>query len=211
MHAGWCAPESTKGAAASVKKVKSKPKDSQSWYNPQLRSAVQAILQLPEGRELISSIEKKHGPFSIVLDYSNPDGFDAYWESGERKVMVNGYKNKTLGKQISSILFELHNAASNDIMAGLMRLASQQQISQAEFVKGFERLEHQNALKTCKLLKKGIGAGIFPHDARWNIHENFEDHYRLQVSSGHSQAIANLYRNAASYGGYLRRYYAYYY
>lgn len=156
------------------------------------KEALQLIQRLPQACQLISSIEKE-GPVKIEILSLPHENFDAFWEGGRRTIRINAERNGTLGILICSILFELHNAATNRHLKKLTLLASTGMISKEEYVEAIERLEHENALKTCALLNEGIFLNIFPAEAYWPILPHFEDHYKIQQVEGHSAWIAAQY------------------
>lgn len=161
-----------------------------SSYHPNLKQAIKAVESLPEAAALIDEVQLSG---KIGVDTQNIESFDfeAMWNAGTRKIIVNAQKNKTLGKTICSILFELHNAKTNDQLLSLFAMAQQGTISKSDYVEKVERMEHQNAVNTNRLIEKGIEMGLFPTEARWPIFEDFEDHYMIQQIYGHSQWIAN--------------------
>jgi len=161
-----------------------------SSYHPKLKQAIKAIESLPEAAVLIDEVQRKG---DVRVDAQTIDSFDfeAMWNSGNRKIIVNEEKNKSLGKTICSILFELNNAKTNTELISLFTMAQQGKISKNEYVLRVEQMEHENAVATNQLIEKGIELGIFPEDTRWSIFENFDDHYMIQQIYGHSQWIAN--------------------
>lgn len=151
--------------------------------DPIFREAILSIQSLPEGQQAITHAELK-GKIRVVRSQSGQ--FEAYWDGSGRKIMVNQHKNPSKGALICSILFELHNAQTDTELKNLQRMARQKRIPRNEFVLEMERIEHQNALRTCEILEKGIREGIFPVEARWQIAEDFDSHYRTQVAAGHA-------------------------
>lgn len=60
-----------------------------------------------------------------------------------------------------------------------------------------EKIEHKNVLSTAQLIEQGIRAKAFPLETRWKIVHDFNLHYKIQQLTGHSDAIAQDYRNIA--------------
>jgi hypothetical protein len=134
-----------------------------------VKTAVDTILQLPEGRVLYEHVQ----PVSIVANNRSASGFGALWDGGRRMITINNPESRSLGSLIRSILMELHNASTNEEFRRLARQASRRQISRWQYVEGVERMEHRNALKTIDLLDKGRACGLFPQDARWYMPASF--------------------------------------
>lgn len=161
-----------------------------SSYHSSLKQAIKAIENLPEAVALIEEVQTK-GPVSVDARNIESFDFEAMWNSSARKIIVNTEKNKSLGKTICSILFELHNAKTNDALLAIFAMASAGTLSKDEYVEKVERMEHENAVATNRLIEKGIQLGLFPEDTRWSIFQDFNDHYMIQQIFGHSQWIAN--------------------
>ncbi|NGX42727.1 MAG: hypothetical protein K940chlam7_01013 [Chlamydiae bacterium] len=159
-----------------------------------LRHVVKKIYQLPEVQELLS---KAQNDGRIGIDYWRGPQFQAYWDSYQRMILLNPNQNRTEGSCISSILFELHNATTNREFNRLRNLVTNGRIGKEEYVESVERLEHQNALSTCRILRKGIRQGIFPRNAAWSVYDNFDQHYHVQRICGHSAWIAKSYDQLA--------------
>lgn len=153
------------------------------------KKAVEAIEKLPEASAMIDEAQKE-GAIRIEYLYQDSLDFEAYWDSGKRTIFINGNRNKDLGEIICSILFELHNATTNKTIYTLLKKAQIGEITKDQYVENIERMEHQNAVNTVRLIEKGIASGLFPPTSRWNIYENFDDHYMIQQLYGHSQFIA---------------------
>jgi len=172
-------------------------------YPRQVEGAMRAIKRLPEGQQLINQITQE-GPIRIEVASNHSSGFGAMWEGGRRVISINGSHARSKGSYICSILFEMHNAATNKLLYSLVRQAMRGEITKDEYVLRVERMEHQNAVNTCMLLEKGIKMGIFPTSCEWAIHRNFEDHYKVQQLLGHSQWIANSYEGLNPQGKRMR-------
>jgi hypothetical protein len=163
-----------------------------SQNSPHVKQAFHLIQNLPEARQLIQSIEKE-GSVKIEILNLPQESFDAFWDGGRRTIRVNAGKNEKLGVLICSILFELHNASTNQQLKKMTTLAANGMISKDQYVESIERMEHENAIKTCALLNKGISINLFPPEAYWPILPDFEDHYKIQQIHGHSAWIAAQY------------------
>lgn len=157
-----------------------------------LSSVVAKLLELPEARALLAQVSQE-GSVGIVMQNDPSGQFDALWDGDARLIKVNPYRHPKEGSWICSILFELHNAKTNRHMLNLFHSAEKNQLSKEMWVEQMERMEHANALNACRLLEKGIAQGIYPPEARWTIFFTFDDYYKLQQISGHSQWLANYY------------------
>lgn len=174
------------------------PHNSFNQVPQQLRSVVAKLLELPEARALLAQVSQE-GSVGIVMQ-NDPNGqFDALWDGDSRLIKVNSHQHPNEGSWICSILFELHNAKTNKHMLDLFHSAEKNQVSKEVWVEQMERMEHANALNACRLLEKGIAQGIYPPEARWTIFYTFDDYYKLQQISGHSQWLANYYDQSNPY------------
>lgn len=159
-----------------------------------LNPVIKKLLSLPEANALLEQVSQE-GNIGIALQNDPSGQFDAMWDGDARLIKINPYRHSHEGSWICSILFELHNASTNRKMLALFHSAERNQISKEAWVEKMERMEHANALNTCHLIEKGIAQGIYPADAHWNIFQGFDDHYKLQQVTGHSQWFANKYDN----------------
>lgn len=162
------------------------------WTAPSLAPIAQKLFTLPEARQLLAEIQGE-GP--VYLEYLplGANNSNAHWEFKRRCIAINSSKQRTEGRILCSILFEMHNAKSTRDFSYYDALAKARRISKYDYVEAVEYIEHQNALKTCALVEKGIRQGLFPMDARWPITPDFAEHFRIQQSAGHSSYIASVY------------------
>lgn len=158
---------------------------------PESKKAIEALQKLGPSRKLIAEVQAS-GPIYVQFE-SIPEDYEALWDGNARMIKVNAVHNKSLGRTIGSILFELHNASTNYRLKHLVDLALAGQIAKEDFVVNMERMEHQNAIQTSLILSQGIRNGIFPKEASWPVFHDFDDHYRVQQLHGHSRWIANHY------------------
>jgi len=152
--------------------------------------AMVALTKVPEFNEVVKKAEA-YGAIKLEVVAMPNEQFEAFWDSTHRVIRINQAKQPELGSLITSILFELHNAASDPHFRQLYHQAKSGQLNKERYVEKVERMEHQNALNTCTILQKGIRLGYFPKEADWSILRSFDDHYKLQQLHGHSQWIAN--------------------
>lgn len=162
------------------------------YYSPDVEVAVKAIKKLPEAHAILEKIQKD-GPINIYFKPLPSVDFGAMWDADARSITVNSKSPRQLGNIICSILFEMHNAVSNSQFIKLTEMAAKGEITKDQYVEYVERMEHTNCLDTVSLLEKGIKAGIFPEDSRWNIYTNFEDHYKVQQLTEHSVWLGKNY------------------
>ena len=123
------------------------------------------------------------------------DEFEGFWEGDRRVVMVNQTLNQDQGALICTIIFELHNALRNKELYNLALAAARGKMDKDTYVSKVEQMEYRNVCSTIVLLEEGIRRGLFPASAQWKINPTFEDHYRVQQLTGHSQWIARSYDN----------------
>lgn len=163
---------------------------------PICREGVAALERMEEVRELLRKTQRS-GPIAICAAVP-PGDFEAMWDGDRRMILINPRYCRDKGSILVSLLFELHNAASNETFMEIIAKAERGQINKRQFVEAVERMEHSNGLKVRHLLALGRKRGLFPPSACMPIPENFEEYYRLQRQHGHSQWIA------ASYDRYVR-------
>lgn len=157
---------------------------------PQLQEAFSLLQQMPEVNALIDKIEKD-GPFSIEMNRGMSKKFEGYWSPDYRTVCVT--PNHSLAGNITTILFEMHNAANQSTLDYYDNLAYNREISRKDYIRAIEHWEYENALATAKILNKGIEMGLFPRECYWPVHDNFEEHFELQKSAGHSAYVGKMY------------------
>ena len=160
---------------------------------PQLQKSLNAILKIPEARTLIHSIQKE-GPIQIVADSTSlSKQFGAYWDPDNRIICIDLSANRTEGAKIGSLLFELHNASVNSKIFHLNMLAYRRKINKQNYIQSMEHLEYINSINTAKIADKGIKMGVIPKDSRLSIYSSFEEHFRVQRMSGHSDSMGRMY------------------
>ncbi|MDN3505771.1 MAG: hypothetical protein P0S96_00900 [Simkaniaceae bacterium] len=157
---------------------------------PQLQEAFALIQQMPEAQEVLDKIQKQGG-ISIELNHHISKKFEGYWSPEDRTIYITPGQSKA--GCIVTILFEMHNAVHYETLDYYDTLAYNQQISKKEYVRSVEYWEYQNAIATTAILNKGIEMGLFPRECYWPLHDNFEEHFQLQKSTGHSAHIGQMY------------------
>lgn len=158
----------------------------------ELRKCFQAILNIPEAKELINNI-RKEGSFDIALQNTSlSQQFGAFWDPDLRIIVIDRSCQDD-GKIIGSLLFELHNASVTSKINYLNELASQRRINKADYVESMEYLEYINSLNAAKIAQKGIWMGILPRSSQLLTYSSFKEHFRVQKISGHSDAFARNY------------------
>lgn len=165
----------------------------------QLQSCLDKILQLPEAKRLISSIQQE-GNIRVIVnnDHYLSRQFDAFWDPHYRTITVNYSSHPDEGSLIGSIVFELHNASMNSQLKHLNYLAETGRIDREAYIEGMEKIEYQNSLNASYLTYQGIQRGIFPKSAFLPTYATFEEHYRIQKKGGHSAYIGHNYDSIAS-------------
>jgi hypothetical protein len=161
-------------------------------YPNSIKPIVETLQKLPEVRALLGKINEE-GPIRISLHQDKQGQFDAFWDGEGRTILLNPYRLHKKGDWLFSILFEMHNASTDQTINKLMEQASLNQISKDEWVRSMEYMEFQNSLNTCKLVEKGIQSGVFPRDTPINIFYTFDVYYWVQQIMGHSDWHANTY------------------
>lgn len=165
----------------------------------ELKKAVDAIESFSEGKEFLNYCQS-NGKIDLKWKNLGTNQSTACWIGHERVIILNASREFTEGRKISSILFELNNAITHNEFIHLNKLAFENKITKNEFVRTVEMLEYKNVLKTRQLLEKGVELGIFPSDCLIPIAPNFEEHFKVQISSGHCEAIAKQYEQISAEG-----------
>ncbi len=155
-----------------------------------LEQAVVAIRELPECRPLLDKVEREGG-FRVIENQAAP--FDAQWNPNRRTIEVNSRNHSSPGRIIVSVLFELHNAANDERIKHLQDLARERRISKKHFVRKIEQREWRNWEATCTILAIGREKRIFPKEALANSFRTFDNYYRVQENSGHTDYHAYHY------------------
>lgn len=157
--------------------------------SPEVEASLAAIRRLPEGKQLIESVET-NGDLTIRCRNLPEHPFSALWNAETRTIEVNACRSHN---RLCSIIFELHNAKTSAELERYFDMAESGELSKEAFVEAVERMEHRNALETGKLIQAGIATGIFPKNCRWPVMQDFDSHYQVQQLYGHSQWIAARY------------------
>lgn len=173
-------------------------------YSPQLAPSVKMLYELEQTRHLLDQVEIQGG-IAIKAVNLGHNASNAAWMPDERTILINFSRKRSQGSLLCSLIFELHNAVTQKQFDYFDRLAVQGQISKRKYIEEVERLEYTNALKTVQVLKLGVGSQVFPKDTFWPIPSTFEEHYQIQIESGHSQLIGNLYDDLARSGRTMHR------
>jgi hypothetical protein len=147
--------------------------------------ALRIVKSLPAASRLLEEVQ----PVRIVEERGGD--FGGYWSAVGRTITVTS--GQSLGGQISTIIFEMHNALASDEFETLIWRACHGELDREGYVREVERIEHRNGLRASAMLEEGITAGLFPADACLPVHQNFDDYFRYQQYAGHSQWIANAY------------------
>jgi hypothetical protein len=168
----------------------------------ELKKAVNAIESFDEGKQFLNLCQS-YGKIDLKWKALGANQSTACWIGHERVVILNASRSFTEGRKISSILFELNNSLTHNDFIELNKLVHRNKISKNDFVRQVEMLEYQNVLKTRQLLEKGVELGIFPEDCLIPIAPNFDEHFKVQISSGHSEAIAKQYDQMIAGSKYL--------
>ena len=173
--------------------IETNPYDSLKTQSPEIKKVIQSLSNLPETRRIVGEATLA-GPITIVIDYSKSMPFEALWDCGERRIVIDGTVVKSFGKMLCDVLFELHNAASTPKNDDLWNRGQKGLVDCDTYVKAAEKIEHDNVLSTVAILKAGIDKGIFPKSSWWEVVEDFEIHYKIQQLSDHSLLIAQEYQ-----------------
>lgn len=163
---------------------------SQVECSPKLEKVYELVLEVPEVESLVDQILKK-GPLQIEMNRHLSKQFEGYWDGQDRTIYIT--KTDSTAGKISTLIFEMHNAAYDDELERLDSLAKLGQISRSEYIRSVEFWEYQNAKRCAEILDKGIAMGLFPRESHWPISSNFEDHFQIQKKAGHSAHIGKMY------------------
>lgn len=157
------------------------------------KALVEDISRFPKAMDLIHQATKE-GMITVKICKNRHMPFEAMWESNTREITLDG-NNMNRGCLIRHVIFELQNAVSAREDALLLQMARLGNISCDHYVQGVEKIEHQNVLKTARLIEEGIIAGKFPRDAHWEVVHDFDLHYKIQQLTGHSDTIVEEYKH----------------
>lgn len=151
-----------------------------------MRPAFEKTLELQEVKQLWEQINRE-GTVRIKGMQNGQDRFKAFWEGEQRIICVNLSLRPTIGEQISSLLFEMHNALRDQKALVLYNRAAKGEISKETFATEMERVEYHNSLDACNLLDKGVRCGLFPKECYLKRYPNFEEFLLAQKAHGHYQ------------------------
>lgn len=163
------------------------------YCDEQLVKAFDTALQLEETRQIWDQINEE-GEVRIVAKQGGGNDFTAYWEGQSRVICINVSLKRTVGEQLSSILFEMQNALKDKKSVELYNQASRRKISNDTFAREMERLEYENSLNACTLVEKGVKSGIFPKECHLERYPNFEEFLVEQKKHGHYQHYLRTYQ-----------------
>jgi hypothetical protein len=162
-------------------------------HSPELAAPLRTLYQLEETQRLLNQVEKE-GSIKIKAVKLGSQAQNACWFPDERTICVNISKRRSFASLICSLVFELHNALNQKKFDQFDLLAMQGKITKAKYIESVEHQEYLNALQTMQILKKGVERQIFPPDiSSWAVAPTFQEHYRVQRESGHSQSIGMIF------------------
>lgn len=165
--------------------------------DPELRSCLQAIQKVPEGKELVDSV-KNQGAFGIVVTHSSlSQKFGAYWDPQQRLISLNPSAHSSQGELIGSLIFELHNALNSARFDHLDHLATTGQINKENYIATVEKLEFENSINAANIAKKGIQMGVLPNTSQLPTYKSFQEHFYYQKLAGHSAWVGHVYDQLA--------------
>ena len=164
-----------------------------------MKESYQRLIQLPEARQIVSNALKR-GPIHVESSDDRTDGFEGMWDAGRRAVVISGKANQTTGQKINTMMMEFHNAQSDQQLCQLFKGAQKGRLTKEYYVEQVERVEHQNAVSSARLLAKGIHDSVYPSDAAWDVIEDFDDHYKVQQILEHSLWIARNFDQLNRHG-----------
>lgn len=160
---------------------------------PQVQKYLQAILDIPEAKTLVETIQKEGLIRISAKSTALSKRYGAFWDPDRRVIYVDLSSERSEGLRIRFLLFELHNASVNSQFKRLNDMAKSGSITKKEYVEAMEYLEYINTLKTSKLAKIGIEMGVFPSDSHLPTYPTFKEHFTAQKLSGHSACYAHNY------------------
>jgi len=172
-------------------------------YPNELRDVVGKIEKSPEARDLIKQVQKE-GRVGIITSRDYKMNFSAFWDGENRQITLNLSQQRSLGSIIRSIIFELHNAASNSQFEDLYHKAMCGTISRNQYILQMEQIEYSNALKAGEILTRGQRQGLFPTNIGMDIPSTFQEHFQIQCSMGHAEFHGNNYDVLSQMNGTLR-------
>lgn len=158
-----------------------------------LTKALDIALELEETKKLWDQINEE-GEVRIVAKQGGNNDFTAFWEGESRVISINIDLKRTPSEQLTSILFEMHNALRDKKTEEIFTQASARKISNDTFAREMEKLEYENSLDACNLLEKGVKAGLYPKDCFLERYPNFEEFLAVQKMHGHYQHYLRTYQ-----------------
>lgn len=178
----------------SITSIEAKNLSSQISCAPPLQNCLQKILEIPEARALIATIQKEGAIKIVAKENAVSKQFGAFWDPDHRIICIDLSPHRSQGSVIGSLLFELHNASSNSKINYLDGLAHQRKIDMKSYVEAMEYIEYLNSLNTSRMAAKGIDMGVLPVDAQLPTYSSFKEHLKAQKESGHSVCFERNYR-----------------
>ncbi|NGX27430.1 MAG: hypothetical protein K940chlam6_01366 [Chlamydiae bacterium] len=164
---------------------------------PELRQVFSLLREMPDVNNLIDKI-LEGGPLYIEMNQHLSKKFEGYWSASDRTIYIT--KSRSPAALLTTILFEMHNAANDTQLQHIDSLAYQGKTNRKQYVRAVEYWEYKNAKATTAILNRGIECGIFPENSYWYISDDFEEHFRIQKSAGHSSHIGEMYDDVIRYG-----------
>lgn len=142
--------------------------------------------------ESLPAYQKLRDEIKADVEISSGDCASTYCVFGERKIVLtpNEFNNKVgeiYPKAIEAILFEMNNLAQVEKFYDLIKNVSQW--TPDDFVRNYEKIEYQSALKTKEILRQTFPEKIWKTIPVAYTHKCFWPHYLLQQLEGHSRRI----------------------
>lgn len=173
--------------------IQAEPSHSKVQCSKDLQGCFNKIQKIPGVAELIESILQE-GPLKITAKNTNlSNRFGAFWDRDRRMICIALYGGMPESEAISSIIFELHNAAVNSKFDAIDAQVLNGSMNKSRYVESMEYIEYVNSLAAAKIADKGIEMGIIPKGAKLHTYRNFQEHYAAQLKSGHSECFAQCY------------------
>lgn len=160
---------------------------------PELQKWFLAILKVPEGKSLVEEVEQE-GPIKIATGNSPIlRKFGAFWDPDRRMICIYLSPHSSEEAILGSLLFELHNASANGKINRLNQMANARKINKTHYVEAMEHLEYINSKNAAKIARIGVKMGVFPRGFYLPTYDNFQEHFKAQKDSGHSDCFAHNY------------------
>ena len=151
---------------------------------------VDCVLQYRVVQDLVNNINKK---MLGVFEIKDKDSPTATWCEADKTIRINTSKCITFGQICLHIIFELHNALSQNLFKIYDDDAKNGKINRSEYIESIEKEEYQNLMRTnevIRIMKDVEYSGLILSSF---VVPQWIDHFRIQKKWGHVGHISRMY------------------